>query len=287
MSSPATSKTVQGDQAFQHYSMQHRAVAWISQTLFDNFSYRVRHGLIQGLKRKGGLGWLPQFLTAHTETREHTFWKSLDLHGQVVYDVGAFQGLLTLFFACQCSQVISYEPNTKNHARLLENLRINNLRNVTVRKLGLGSRPQEANLVFTALMSGGSSLEANIVDQMKNSNVATVSEPIQITTLDRDIVDAELPPPDFIKIDVEGWELEALKGARNTLASYRPALFLEMHGATMNEKLRKVTELVAWLEDAGYRRITHVESGTAITSSNASVAAEGHLYCRPGAADVI
>jgi hypothetical protein len=47
----------------------------------------------------------------------------------------------------------------------------------------------------------------------------------------------------------------------------------------MNEKRRKVSELVSFLVEAGYRNILHVESGESITLLNSSVAAEGHLYC--------
>ena len=45
----------------------------------------------------------------------------------VVYDIGAFHGLLTMYFARSARQVISYEPNSRNHHRLTENLRLNHL----------------------------------------------------------------------------------------------------------------------------------------------------------------
>jgi len=106
-------------------------------------------------------------------------------------------------------------------------------------------------------------------------------EEIPITTLDEDIRDNGLPAPDFIKIDIEGLESEALLGARQTLAAH-PALFLEMHGETMNEKRRKCSEIVAILEKAGYHDIFHVESSSQVTSANTAVAVEGHLYCPSG-----
>ena len=72
-----------------------------TQTLFDRYTYTVRHGLIQGMRRKGGLGWLPPSVSSQSETKEHEFWKTLDLRGLVVYDIGCFHGILTLFFARQ------------------------------------------------------------------------------------------------------------------------------------------------------------------------------------------
>jgi FkbM family methyltransferase len=194
----------------------------------------------------------------------------------VIYDIGAFQGLLTLFFASRGKHVVSYEPASRNHARLLENLRLNDATNVTVRKLGLGSSRRTASLCFLPLMPGGASIEASTIEGIRR--VAHAVEEIPITTLDQDIRDNGLPAPGFIKIDIEGLESEALLGARETLASH-PSLFLEMHGETMNEKRRKCSEIVAILEEAGYREIFHVESSTRITPSNTAVAAEGHLYC--------
>jgi hypothetical protein len=48
------------DRPFQHYNMKHRVISWVSRTLFDRHTYTVRHGLLRGMKRKGGLGWLPE-----------------------------------------------------------------------------------------------------------------------------------------------------------------------------------------------------------------------------------
>lgn len=269
----------QEDQPFHHYSLKHRAVAWISQNLFDHVTYTVRHGLVQGMKRKGGLGWIPRSFSEKFETKEEAFWRGLDLKGKVVYDVGAFHGILTLFFASRAARVISYEPNSRNQARLGENIRLNGLKNVLVRPMGIGSAPGSGTLVFAPLMSGGGSLEEKTVEQLKKSRVAPVSEEIRITTLDQDIEGQSLPRPDFIKIDIEGWEIEALRGAGKTLAAHKPALFLEMHGETMREKKRKVSEIVNFLTEANYEQIVHVETGTAITPANTVIAVEGHLYC--------
>jgi FkbM family methyltransferase len=266
---------------FRHYTLKHRLISWISIHLFDNATYTVRHGLLKGMKRKGGLGWIPA-LSSGTMTAEHQFWSGLNLSGMTVYDVGAFEGLLTLFFASRAEAVVCFEPNTQNHKRLMENLMLNAVRNVEVRKVGVGSRRETRKMVGNPLMSGGSSVEGKTVEEMLRAGAGTVVEEISIVTLDEEIPQAGLRAPDFIKIDTEGWEIEALRGAHKTLEVHKPALFLEMHGETIREKKRKVAEIVAFLWENNYRRIRHIETVTTITPENTSVAMEGHLYCQAG-----
>lgn len=266
------------DAPFRHYTLKHRAVSWISIHLFDNTVYTVRHGLLKGMKRRGGLGWLPSF-SGEAMTPEQRFWSEFDFRGLTVYDVGAFHGLLTLFFASRAKQVICFEPNTHNHKRLLENLALNGIRNVDVRKVGVGSRRETLTMVGSPLMPGGSTVDEKTREGVLHAGMGTRVEEIPVVTLDEEIAEANLPAPDFIKIDIEGWEIEALRGARNTIEQHRPALFLEMHGETIREKKRKVSDIVAFLWEIGCRDIRHVETGAAITPENSSTAMEGHLYC--------
>lgn len=274
---PMSSHVSRDDQPFEHFSLQHRLVAWVSENLFDHVTYTVRRGLLRGMKRKGGLGWIPG---ADTFNQEQLFWKNLDLTGLTVYDVGAFHGLLTMLFARKAKQVVSYEPNTRNRARLEENLRLNGLRNVRVRKFGLGAEPADLAMAFHSLMPGGATVDQQVVGQLTKAHPSIRTERVRITTLDAEVFQEKLPPPDFIKIDIEGLELEALRGGRQTLLTYKPALFLEMHGETMNLKKRNVSQIVRYLMESGYENIEHIETGARINEENSAVAAQGHLYCR-------
>ncbi len=268
------------DLPFRHYTLKHRLVAWVSVNLFDSLSYTVRHGLLKGMKRKGGLGWLPAAFSPGAVTAEQQFWSSLDLNQLTVYDVGAFHGLLTLFFASRARLVICFEPNTRNRKRLMENLALNRIQNVQVRGTGVGSRSETLKMAGCPLMPGGSSVDRTVVAELERSGIGTVVEEIKIVALDEEIPKAGLPKPDLIKIDIEGWEIEALRGARHTIETHHPALFIEMHGETIREKKRKAAEIVEFLWAAGYRNIAHIESGAAIAPQNAAAAMEGHLYCR-------
>jgi FkbM family methyltransferase len=207
------------------------------------------------MKRKGGLGWVPAMFSSGITTAEQQFWSDLNLNGMTVYDVGAFHGLLTLFFASRAKAVVCFEPNTQNYKRLMENLMLNGIKNVEVRKVGIGSRAESCSMVMSPLMPAGASVDGKTVEELLRTGVGTVVEEISIVTLDEEIPRASLPAPDFVKIDIEGWEIEALRGARNTLTLHKPALFLEIHGETIREKRRKVAEIVAFLWKINYRRI--------------------------------
>jgi FkbM family methyltransferase len=264
------------DQPFQHYTLKHQIVSWISRNIFGNMTYTVRHGLLKGMKRRGGLAWIPT-IGDSSKTPEQHFFAALDVSGKIVFDVGGFEGLVTLFLARTAQHIVCYEPNSRNHARLCENLKLNGIKNVTVRKYGLGTTPSTSVMTSDPRMAGGATLVPSIARAIDHRTDARREE-IQVKTLDQDIVEAHLPEPDFVKIDVEGYELQVLQGARNLLETKRPALYLEMHGETMNEKRANVRAIVEFLSSAGYDDILHVESREKITSKNSDRGARGHLY---------
>ena len=72
-------KSNSAETSYQHYSLKHKVVAWFSQTLFDNITYTVRHGILKGLRRRGGLGWTPEWIVGRDESEEHRRFRALDL----------------------------------------------------------------------------------------------------------------------------------------------------------------------------------------------------------------
>jgi FkbM family methyltransferase len=230
--------------------------------LAKSITYTIRNGPLKGMKKKGGLGWLP---FGHTETPEDIFWSGFNFTGKTIYDIGAFHGMLTLLFAPRASAVVAFEPNKENCRHLEENIALNGLRNVTVRAVALGSQVKTAYIASDPLFPGMSKISAS-------------GDEVLLSMLDKEV--DSLPAPNVMKIDTEGFELEVLRGAKKLLSGVRPELFLEMHGGTIAEKRTKTAEILRFLWDNGYLEIRHVETGAFISPGCLTVPYQGHLLSR-------
>jgi FkbM family methyltransferase len=245
--------------------------------LTSNTVYTVRHGLAKGLRRRGGLGFLRPI---GPPSRETIFLERLDIDGHVVADIGGDEGVFTLFFARRVGPsgtVLTFEPNPRSHARIVENVALNGFTNVSVRRLALGRAPSQGVLVFpTDEAARGSLLEDIQAQILREQSVAAVE--VEVDSLDHQI-ECGCPIPDLVKIDVEGLEYDVLEGMTVLVATRHPDLYIEIHGATTERKLVNATAVVQYLWRAGYR-VHHVESGTVVEhQTQIASAIEGHLFC--------
>jgi FkbM family methyltransferase len=250
--------------------------------LFTHHTYTVRHGLAKGLKRRGGLAFLPGFI-ASTPKRfeEERVLTSLELDGLTVYDVGGDQGTYTLFFARRVGErgrVVTFEPNPTSYRRIVANVELNDFRNVDVRRIGLGAAKGNVSLVFPAGEPARGSADPKIQAQLRREKIARTIE-IDVDTLDAQVAECRLPRPDLVKIDVEGLELDVLRGMNGLLRTHRPDLFIELHGADAQSKGENARQVVTLLLDAGYS-VFHVESKQNVTRADIETARQGHLYCK-------
>ena len=182
-----------------HFSKKHLLIARLSR-MCDGVVYRQKHGLARGFRRQGGLGFMPAFLGSGP-TKEEAFLESLDLSGQTVYDVGAFQGLVTLFFCRKAGQVISYEANPRNADRVRRNLELNQVSNCILRNVAVGEEEGSLKLTVDPLMPGAGSADAAISGQISDSSKEVETFEARVVALDQDRREQDLPPPDFVKVD--------------------------------------------------------------------------------------
>lgn len=169
--------------------------------------------------------------------------------GQVVVDVGANLGLLTLAFARAvgpAGRVLAVEPAEETFGALERQVRINDLKHVTAIHAALADKPGAMRLYHHA-------------DPGRNSLVAGASddgEEVPVTTLDALLAEHGIGRVDVLKIDVEGAEPLVLAGAAKTLG-HRPVVVFEIHSQAAN---RTADPHAAWTALAalgyGFRVVT-------------------------------
>lgn len=161
--------------------------------------------------------------------------------GTTAVDVGANVGIYALELSKAVGDqgsVIAIEPWPDNVRRLRQTIARNAISNIRVLPCAVGSKPS-----VVEMYGGRDPAYVTSVPTNGRSTYPVVQRVTQ-STLDELWADAGMPTVSVVKIDVEGAELEVLKGARRVLASCHPTLLCE---ANSKEKLRLLTDYLVGL----------------------------------------
>lgn len=200
-------------------------------------------------------GWMLYYLRS-----ENHKVASLAKPGEVVLDVGANIGEVALACAARVGtggRVYAFEPNPPTFENLSRNVNLNASLPCHVENLALGERAGTIGLVQVDGRNPGTVTVAE-----SGESRAKVAE-IRVTTLDEYVTANNLPRVDLIKIDVEGYESQALRGATQTLARWHPRLVIEIVDSHQRRHGGSARELAAWLRTNGYS-LTELSSGRVI-----------------------
>ncbi|MGA2887234.1 MAG: FkbM family methyltransferase [Terracidiphilus sp.] len=167
----------------------------------------------------------------------------------LVIDVGANMGVHTVPLAKELARqgrsMLAFEPQPVIFQQLCANLALNGLMNVQAFPYACGSKPGVVS--FTAPdyrregNFGGVSMSA------QGGIFSVVTAPCH--PLDEIVQEAQVA---LIKIDVEGFELEVLKGAKDVVARSHPVMYLE------NDRVEKSEALIRWVMSQDYRLWWHI-----------------------------
>jgi len=169
--------------------------------------------------------------------------------GDVAYDIGANVGVHTVLMAKVVGDkgcVVAFEPESETFNTLKKNISINKLNNVIPLSVALSDRKDEKNLYFTGDTGGFSLRDKSGIS--KGSKVELIPGDILIK-------EKELPPPNVVKIDVEGFEYEVIKGLMEALKNKDCRMVVcEVHPYLLPQGVGGET-IESLLESAGFNRI--------------------------------
>ena len=162
------------------------------------------------------------------------FWKSSDL---VILDIGAHIGTYSIQAAQHTyNKVIAIEASPDNFRILEANKRANNLKNLEIYNIAAARKLGE-------LRFSGSGSGAHVTD--KDDDVTVPAMPLD------DILEKETQL-DFVKLDIEGYEIEAIAGLDKTIKKFKPIFLFEVNGHTLNFFDKTPNDLLWAIERYGY-----------------------------------
>jgi FkbM family methyltransferase len=168
--------------------------------------------------------------------------------GDVIYDVGAHFGTYTIIGVARGgprTRVVAYEPCDLTREYLTRHLRWNGAeQQVTVRPVCCGAAAGSATFYYRPDRPEG------INGLLPQDGLVPTT--VEMTTIDREVEALGLAPA-IIKIDVEGAELDVLKGAEHVLAAHRPRVLLSLHPRQLAQAGLDTDTVIAWLTDRRYQ----------------------------------
>lgn len=196
--------------------------------------------------------YIPKKIASEQNFYEHRFLELLEYFHRpdgLVVDVGANIGNHTLYFArVMQAQVLAVEPEPHNSTCLMLNIVVNRLaQRVQVVRKAIGERPGTARLQMNVEANFGSFSARPEANPSRTAVQDDLAVNVPVTTLDELLAGMlERQPPSILKLDIEGMELEALRGAVTVLERARPLVAVECFSR------QQLTTIEAELSPYGY-----------------------------------
>jgi FkbM family methyltransferase len=143
----------------------------------------------------------------------------------------------------------------------------NRVDNLLIMPCGAGDAPSVQRLSMPVKRKG--SYGFGLSHLGPSDHAAVVQDAVLLTTVDAIVESLSLERLDFLKADIEGWELRMLHGARKSLSRFRPALMLELDATLLPRAGDTMIDALGFLAELGYRQAKFV-NGRFIASEDES-----------------
>ena len=171
--------------------------------------------------------------------------------GGVFYDIGANEGWFSITAARlvgPAGRVLAVEPQERLWPVILQNASLNHMANICLQPFAIGLHEGEAEIHLYPSVNTGASALGGTKRRFEQS------QRVRLVPLARLIEGAGVPRIDLMKIDIEGFELEALRSAGDHVGSTIRRVVVETHGPQLTARGESVDEVFALLRRRGYER---------------------------------
>jgi len=184
------------------------------------------------------------FITTHYEPHVVQYLLRTIKDGWVAFDIGAFIGFYSILLGKLCGKgrVIAFEPIESLQNQILLSAKANKLANIHVEPVAVGERSGMRKLWVHEGANGYFGTSSSLVRSGgKRERI------VKVVSIDEYICVNQLSHVDFIKIDVEGAELDVLIGAKETLKQIGPIVLVEFNTAEDQEQGEKFLSSIGYV----------------------------------------
>lgn len=230
-------------------------------------SYAMVNGHQMYLATEGKYPPIRMVLGQYEEETTRVFERSIK-EGMSILDIGAHVGyysLLSAKLSGPTGKVFSFEPDPDNYSLLIRNIKANSYNTITPINKGVASASGKRTLYLSRLDNGRHSVY--LQDSLQNGSVS-----ITTTTMDDFFGALNWPTVDFVKIDVEGAELEVLNGMTGLLERCpKIKIIMELNPQLLKQGNTEPISLVQRLQSLGF-------SLKQISSENEAITLQVHEF---------
>ena len=198
--------------------------------------------------------------------------------GMRLLDIGAHWGVFTLagmHFGGKEARSICIEASSAAAKVLAENLVLNGFdKQVCIVNAACGAENGELRMLTT----GAGGADYFVVPAGERPDTISVPQVTADTVCGRQEF-----RPTHLKVDVEGFEEEVLRGAQGVLREFRPVVFLELHGSHIEQRGKSAATVLDLLETAGYHEWTTTGGASINRSQLAAIGYHSRMTCHPKA----
>jgi FkbM family methyltransferase len=236
-----------------------------SNTHYPKFTYRTvsRNGITYHLDISDYQEYLIYFDLK--EDSSEPFLAHAPMKEGVFIDIGANIGQTSLNLSKKLGTIphtiLAFEPFPSTFNKLETNISLNSFLSIKILNVALGNEKKTIEMEMSCPTNSGGYKITPKNSQIKDDLVHVFQEKLD------DYYNPNAPIQ-FIKIDVEGYEMEVLKGAEQTIKKYTPIMVVELNDVNLKNQHSSAIEVLHFIKDLGYNEIFNLNTMERIDNSS-------------------